>query len=161
MAYLGSQTPTEEIAHSVVLRRATCACTTGLQSSGAGRCRRPQLFQPQRQNTTRYQQLLLKSCTFKFATSSRAWASPNKLLLRSMRTTPRVLNGETTSSGRERAKHIDIRKHYANEVIQNVHMLLIRVPTVFHLADILTKSLHFPQWQACVAGILSKKVGTT
>jgi hypothetical protein len=69
--------------------------------------------------------------------------------------------GNNVIGGRERAKHIDIRKHFAHEVIQNGHMRLIRVPTEFQLADILTKSLHFPQWQACVAGILRKKVATT
>ena len=63
--------------------------------------------------------------------------------------------------GRERAKHIDIRKHFAHEVIQNGKMKLIHVSTVSQLADILTKPLHFPQWQACVAGILNKKVATT
>ncbi len=47
--------------------------------------------------------------------------------------------------GRERAKHIDIQKHIAHEVIQNSHMELIRVSTMSQLADILTKPLHFPQ----------------
>ena len=69
--------------------------------------------------------------------------------------------GNNVIGGRERAKHIDIRKHFAHEVIQNGHMRLIQVPTASQLADILTKSLHFPQWQACVAGILCKKVATT
>ena len=58
--------------------------------------------------------------------------------------------------GRERAKHIDIRKHFAHEVIQNGEMLLVRVPTASQLADIFTKGLHYPQWQACVEGILGK-----
>ena len=35
-------------------------------------------------------------------------------------------------------------------------MLLVRVPTASQLADIFTKSLHYPQWQACVEGILGK-----
>ena len=61
----------------------------------------------------------------------------------------------------ERAKHIDIRKHFAHEVIQNGKMKLVRVPTASQLADILTKPLHFPQWQAVLAGILNKKVTTT
>ena len=67
--------------------------------------------------------------------------------------------------GRERAKHIDIRKHFAHEVIQNGHMKLIRVSesTTSQLADNLTKPLpvHFPQYLACVAGILGQKVTTT
>ncbi len=37
--------------------------------------------------------------------------------------------GNHIIGGRERAKHIDIRKHLAHEVIQNRHMRLIRVPT--------------------------------
>jgi hypothetical protein len=47
----------------------------------------------------------------------------------------------------ERAKHIDIRKHFAHEVIQNGEMLLVRVPTVSQLADIFTKGLHYQQWR--------------
>ncbi len=69
--------------------------------------------------------------------------------------------GNNVIGGRERAKHIDIRKHFAHEVIQNGHMTLVRVPASFQLADILSKPLHFPQWQACVAGILGKAVTPT
>jgi hypothetical protein len=69
--------------------------------------------------------------------------------------------GNNVIGGRERAKHIDIRKHFAHEVIQNGHMKLIRVSTTSQLADILTKPLHFPQYLACVAGILGQKVTTT
>jgi hypothetical protein len=69
--------------------------------------------------------------------------------------------GNNVIGGRERAKHIDIRKHFAHEVIQNGHMKLIRIATSQQLADILTKPLPFPLWQACVAGILGKKVITT
>ncbi len=63
--------------------------------------------------------------------------------------------------GREREKNIGIRKHFAREVIQIGHMKLIRVATSQQLADILTKPLHFQQWQARVAGILGKKIVTT
>ncbi len=35
--------------------------------------------------------------------------------------------GNNVIGGRERAKHIDIRKHFAHEEIQNGHMKLIRV----------------------------------
>ena len=69
--------------------------------------------------------------------------------------------GDHVIGGRERAKHIDIRKHFAHEVVQNGQMLLIHVVTEAQLADILTKPLHLQQWQACVAGILGKKVATT
>jgi hypothetical protein len=69
--------------------------------------------------------------------------------------------GNNVIGGRERAKHIDIRKHFAHEVIQNGHMTLVRVPTTSQMADILTKPLHLQQWQACVGGILGKKITTT
>ncbi len=69
--------------------------------------------------------------------------------------------GSNVIGGRERAKHIDIRKHFAHEVIQNDHMKLVRVSTMSQLADILTKPLHYPQYLACVAGILGSKVVTT
>ena len=42
-------------------------------------------------------------------------------------------------------KHrLDIRTHFANEVIQNGHMKLMHVSTSAQLADILTTPLHFP-----------------
>ncbi len=71
--------------------------------------------------------------------------------------------GNTILGGRdsERAKHIDIRKRFAHKVTQNGEMRLVRVPTSSQLADILTKGLHYQQWQACVEGILSKKVDST
>ncbi len=62
--------------------------------------------------------------------------------------------GNNVIGGRERAKHIDIRKHFAHEVIQNGEMRLIKVPTSAQLADILTKGLHLPQSTMCVERIL-------
>ena len=62
--------------------------------------------------------------------------------------------GNNVIGGRERAKHIDIKKHFAHEAIQNGHMRLIRVSTKDQLADILTKGLCHPQFQACMSGIL-------
>jgi hypothetical protein len=56
---------------------------------------------------------------------------------------------------------VDGSEHFAHEVIQNGEMRLARVPTSSQLADILTKGLHYQQWQACVEGILSKKVHST
>ncbi len=56
--------------------------------------------------------------------------------------------------GRERAKHIDIQKHFAHEVIQNCEMLLVCVPMASQLMGIFTKGLHYQQWQVCVEGIL-------
>jgi hypothetical protein len=83
--------------------------------------------------------------------------SPNKLRLRCMRTTHRASSGENIPHRRMGARqHIDIRKHFPHEVIQNGDMKLVRVLTSSQLADILTKPLHFLQWQACVAGIVNK-----
>ena len=70
--------------------------------------------------------------------------------------------GNNVIGGRERAKHIDIRKHFAHEVIQNGEMRLIKVATKYQLADILrssrflTKGLHLPQVTACVDGLLGR-----
>jgi len=65
--------------------------------------------------------------------------------------------GNNVIGGRERAKHIDIRKHFAHEVIQNGQMLLVKVPTASQMADILTKGLHLPQVLACVDGLLHQR----
>ena len=63
--------------------------------------------------------------------------------------------GNHVIGGRERAKHIDIRKHFAHEVIQNREMRLIKVDTSKQLADVFTKALAFPRFQACIDGILN------
>ncbi len=57
--------------------------------------------------------------------------------------------------GRERAKHIDVRKPFAREAIRSGHVRLIRVSTT--LADIFTKSIHLPQREACITSILGGK----
>ncbi len=62
--------------------------------------------------------------------------------------------GNHIIGGRELAKHIDIRKHFAHEVIQNRHMRLIRVPTDGQLADIFTKELQFPQFELCLMRLM-------
>ncbi len=53
----------------------------------------------------------------------------------------------------ERTKHIDIRKHFAHEVIQNGEKLQDRVPTALQMAEILTKGLHIPHVLACIDGL--------
>jgi len=65
--------------------------------------------------------------------------------------------GNHVIGGRERAKHIDIRKHFAHETIQNRHMRLIKVDTSNQLADIFTKPLQLPQFLSCREGILLGK----
>ena len=58
--------------------------------------------------------------------------------------------------GREHAnlKHIDIRKHFAHEAVQNGHMRLYKISTEFQLADILTKALQVHQFESCLHGLL-------
>jgi hypothetical protein len=68
--------------------------------------------------------------------------------------------GNNVIGGRERAKHIDIRKHFAHEVIQNGHIRLVRVDTANQLADVFTKSLQPAQFAACMSGILRRKWGS-
>jgi hypothetical protein len=69
--------------------------------------------------------------------------------------------GNNVIRGRERAKHIDIRKHFAAAhealAIQNGHLHLVRVDTSEQLADIFTPRRDFmprPAWKACVSKIL-------
>ena len=64
--------------------------------------------------------------------------------------------GNNVIGGRERAKHIDIQKHFAHEVIQNGEMRLIKMARKYQLVDILTKGLHLPQVTACVDGLLGR-----
>jgi hypothetical protein len=53
--------------------------------------------------------------------------------------------GNNLICGPERAKHIDVGKQFAHEVIQNGQMRLVKVPTVSQMADIPIKGLHLPQ----------------
>jgi hypothetical protein len=68
--------------------------------------------------------------------------------------------GNNVIGGRERAKHIDIRKHFAHEVIQNGHIRLVRVDTADQLADVFAKSLQPAQFAACMSDILRRKWGS-
>ena len=56
--------------------------------------------------------------------------------------------------GRERAKHIDLRKHFAHEKIQEGHIRMIRVDTSDQLADVFTKSLQPPLFDHGMSRIL-------
>ena len=58
-----------------------------------------------------------------------------------------------------RAKHIDIRKHFAHEAIQNRQMRLVKVETSSQLADIFTKPLQLQQFIACCDGLLTGQRG--
>ena len=59
--------------------------------------------------------------------------------------------------GRERAKHIDLRKYYAHEAVQNGFLRLVRVDTADQLADVFTKSLHPRPFEKCIGGILGQQ----
>jgi hypothetical protein len=55
--------------------------------------------------------------------------------------------------GRERAKHIDLSKHFAHETIQNRMMRLIKIDTSKQLEDTFTKSLAYAKFIGCFRGI--------
>ena len=58
--------------------------------------------------------------------------------------------------GRERAKHIDIRKHFAHEAVQNGHMRLYKISTEYQLADLLTKGLQLAQFEKGLYSLLGE-----
>ena len=64
--------------------------------------------------------------------------------------------GNNVIGGRERAKHIDIRKHFAHEAVQNGHIRLIKIPTEFQLADLLTKGLNRRKFERCLYSLLGE-----
>jgi hypothetical protein len=64
--------------------------------------------------------------------------------------------GNNVIGGRERAKHIDIRKHFAHETIRNGYITLKKVATTAQLADIMTKGVTQPQWEMCIKGLLGQ-----
>jgi hypothetical protein len=67
------------------------------------------------------------------------------------------LNGRlTTSAARERAKHIDIHKHFAHEAVQNRHIWLYQIPTEYQLADLLTKPLQLGPFEQCLYSTLGE-----
>ena len=64
--------------------------------------------------------------------------------------------GNNIIGGRERAKRIDIRKHFAHEAICNGYMKLSKDVTSLQLADIMTKGVRLPLWEICTKGLLGK-----
>ncbi len=58
--------------------------------------------------------------------------------------------------GRERAKHIDIRKHFAHEAVQNSHIWLYQISTEHQLADLLTKQLQLGPLERCLHRFLGE-----
>ncbi len=62
--------------------------------------------------------------------------------------------------GRERAKHIDISKHFAHEAVQNGHMCLFKIPTEYQLADLLTKGLNLIQFEKGLHSLLQEVPST-
>ncbi len=55
--------------------------------------------------------------------------------------------GNHVIGGRESAKHIDIRKHFAHKAVQNGHTRVYKIATEFQLADIITKALQLHQFE--------------
>ena len=58
--------------------------------------------------------------------------------------------------GRERAKHIDIRKQFAHEAVQNGHIWLYQISTEYQLADLLTKPLQLGPFEKCLYSLLGE-----
>ncbi len=58
--------------------------------------------------------------------------------------------------GRERAKHIDTRKHFTHEAVQNGHMRLYKTLTEYQLADILPKGLQLAQFERSLYSLLGE-----
>ncbi len=56
--------------------------------------------------------------------------------------------------GCERAKHIDIHKHFAHEVVQNGHMRVYKIAKEFQLAKAQTKALQVRQFESYPHGLL-------
>jgi hypothetical protein len=56
--------------------------------------------------------------------------------------------------GRERAKHIDISKHFAYEAVQKGHIWLYQISTEHQLADLLTKPLQLGPFERCLYSLL-------
>ena len=124
-------------AHPAGRRPAWSCCTTSRRSCGSQRCRRPRRSPLPRPSTTQHRWLAARSCI------SGRFCTVSDLRRRSL--------------PRELAKHIDIQKHFAHEIIQNGPMRLVEVSNSAQLAHILTKGLHLPQVQMCVEGILGRK----
>ena len=59
--------------------------------------------------------------------------------------------------GRERAKHVDIRKHFVDEAVETGLLRSVRVDTSEQLADVFTNSLQPRLLAACIAGILVRR----
>ncbi len=58
--------------------------------------------------------------------------------------------------GRERAKHIDVRKHLAHQAVKNGHMRLFKIPRESQLADLLTKTLQRRQFERSFSSLLEE-----
>jgi hypothetical protein len=66
--------------------------------------------------------------------------------------------GNHVIGGRERAKHIDTRKHFARQAIKDGHLILIKVPARDHMADIMTKALTYVRWEHCMSMALQAEL---
>jgi hypothetical protein len=115
-----------------------------------------------KRNTVLHPKWLSKFCIF--ATCSRIWDSLNSPTPQCTvyeDNTACIEWGNHVIGGREHVKHIDIRKHFAHEVIQNQEMRLIKVDTSLQLADIFTKPLPYSKFHACIQRILRKNTEVT
>ena len=120
--------------------------STRLPSRGGPRSNSQSHSHPLRQSTWRSQNFQRRS--FTCVSCSATWDSLYE------DNTACIEWGNNVIGGRERAKHIDIRKHFANETIKNGHMTLKKIATTAQLADIMTKGVSQLQWTMCIERLL-------
>jgi hypothetical protein len=94
------------------------------------------------------------------ANMARGTHSSGRTTLRCLtrRTRLPALKGRITSMffALQRAKHIDIRKHFAHEAVQNGHIWLYQISTKHQLADLLTKPLQLGPFERCLYSLLGE-----
>lgn len=62
--------------------------------------------------------------------------------------------GNHVIGGRERAKHVDIRKHFAHEAIQNKEIRLIKIDSSAQLANRSLPGHFLTRCSTCIQGIV-------
>ncbi len=93
--------------------------TTNLSCCGGQECRKRLRCQLRKQNIDQHLKLQLRS--YIFATWYETWAYHKRMIHPCMRITACMEWGNHIIGGRERAKHVDIRKHFAHEIIKNCY----------------------------------------
>jgi hypothetical protein len=121
-------------------------CTTRCRSCGGRRCRRLRLQRPRLSTIQHLWQGLRFSISELF---SNDLATLRRRPHKCTRTAPRASSAVICGRGLGRAKHFDICKHFAHEVIRSGEMKLIKVSTTSQLADILASSFSPASTASC------------